>query len=171
MGFIDAYKRLEKLCGEILNDDRRVSAYIDQMLNTPRGSYLVRGWNEDLKQLKHYRWIRNQIVHDPACTEANMCCPEDLQWINGFYTRIMHQTDPLSLYRKAIKSRSPISQRKPVISERKPSKPPIRPAMQGYAKTKKQKTGKTKMETWRIAIALYIFAAIIAIVLMLATYL
>ena len=43
--------------------------------------------------------------------------------------------------------------------------------MQGYAKTKKQKTGKTKMETWRIAIALYIFAAIIAIVLMLATYL
>ena len=27
MGFIDSYKHLEKLCGEVLNDDRRVSAY------------------------------------------------------------------------------------------------------------------------------------------------
>ena len=30
MGFIESYKRLEKLCGDLLNDDRRVSAYIDR---------------------------------------------------------------------------------------------------------------------------------------------
>ena len=60
MGFIEAYKRLEKLCGEILNDDRRISAYIDEMVNAPRGSYLVSGWDDDLKKLKHYRWVRNQ---------------------------------------------------------------------------------------------------------------
>ena len=41
MGFIEPYKHLEKLCGEVLNDDRRISAYIDEMKNTPRGSYLV----------------------------------------------------------------------------------------------------------------------------------
>ena len=64
MGFIDSYKHLEKLCGDMLNDDRRVSAYIDEMLDTPRGAYLVTGWNEDLKMLKHYRWVRNRIVHD-----------------------------------------------------------------------------------------------------------
>ena len=51
MGFIDSYKHLEKLCGEVLNDDRRVSAYIDEMLRTPRGSYYVRTWDEDLKIL------------------------------------------------------------------------------------------------------------------------
>ena len=48
MGFIESYKHLEKLCGEVLNDDRRISAYIDEMINTPRGSYLVRGWDDDL---------------------------------------------------------------------------------------------------------------------------
>lgn len=68
MGFIESYKHLEKLCGEVLNDDRRISAYIDEMINTPRGSYLVKGWDDDLKQLKHYRWVRNQITHEPDCT-------------------------------------------------------------------------------------------------------
>ena len=38
MSFTESYKQLEKLCGEIMNDDRRVSAYIDEMINTPRGS-------------------------------------------------------------------------------------------------------------------------------------
>ena len=77
MGFIESYKHLEKLCGEVLNDDRRISAYIDEMINTPRGCYLVRGWDDDLKQLKHYRWVRNQIAHEPDCTEQNMCEPCD----------------------------------------------------------------------------------------------
>ena len=27
MSFTESYKQLEKLCGEIMNDDRRVSAY------------------------------------------------------------------------------------------------------------------------------------------------
>lgn len=55
MSFTESYKQLEKLCSEIMNDDRRVSAYIDEMINTHRGSYLVKGWDSDLKQLKHYR--------------------------------------------------------------------------------------------------------------------
>jgi hypothetical protein len=105
MGFIDSYKWLEKLCGEILDDDRRVSAYIDEMNNTPQGAHLVCGWDDDLKQLKHYRWIRNQIVHDPGCTEENMCSDYDTQWITNFYSRIMNQTDPLALYRKATQPR------------------------------------------------------------------
>ena len=106
MGFIDSYKHLEKLCGEILNDERKVSAYIDEMINTPRGVCLVRGWNEDLKKLKHYRWVRNQIVHEPGCAEENMCSPEDALWLDDFYSRIMNQSDPLALYYKAANVRS-----------------------------------------------------------------
>lgn len=103
MGFIESYKHLEKLCGELLNDDRRVSAYIDEMINTPRGSYLVRGWDDDLRQLKHYRWVRNQIVHELNCTEANMCQTGDAAWLDDFYSRIMTQTDPLALYAQAAR--------------------------------------------------------------------
>ena len=102
MGFIDSYKRLEKLCGEILNDDRRISAYIDEMVNNPRGAYCVSTWNEDLKKLKHYRWIRNKITHEPGYSEDNMCEPSDTWWLDDFYLRIMNQTDPLTLYHKAI---------------------------------------------------------------------
>lgn len=105
MGFIDSYKHLEKLCGDVLNDEWRISAYIDAMLNTPSGAYYVAGWNDDLKQLKHYRWVRNQIVHEPGCSEDNLCTPEDTRWLDAFYSRILHQTDPLALYRKATQPR------------------------------------------------------------------
>lgn len=101
MSFISSYKHLEKLCGEVLNDSRRISAYIDEMQNTPYGTYYVPSWNEDLKKLKHYRWVRNQIAHDPDCDEGNMCDPSDALWLEDFYSRIMNQTDPLALYRKA----------------------------------------------------------------------
>ena len=104
MGFIDSYKHLEKLCGEIMQDNRKISAYIDEMENTPRGAYLVRGWNEDLKKLKRYRWIRNQIVHEPDCFEEEMCGPEDTLWLEAFYSRIMNQKDPLALYYEAASS-------------------------------------------------------------------
>ena len=64
MGFIDSYKHLEKLCGDMLQTQHGISAYIAEMESTPNGSYRVQGWVEDLKCLKHYRWVRNQIVHD-----------------------------------------------------------------------------------------------------------
>ena len=112
MSFMDSYKRLEKLCGEIMDDDRRVSAYIDEMISISEGRYIVDGWDDDLKQLKHYRWVRNKIAHDPDCTEEKMCTRSDTRWINGFYSRIIDQSDPLSLYRKAKKTRSSSSKNK-----------------------------------------------------------
>ena len=109
MDFMTSYKQLEKLCGEIFNDNRKVSAYIDEMVNTPRGSFYVNGWNNDLQQLKYYRWVRNQIVHEPQCSEENMCDPQDALWLDNFYLRIMKQTDPLTLYAKATKPKPTIN--------------------------------------------------------------
>ena len=105
MGVLDSYKRLERLCRDVMDDDRRVSAYIDEMVRLTDGSRRVSRWDRDLKQLKHYRWIRNQIVHDPDCSEENMCGPEDVRWIEDFHARIMNQTDPLALYRRATQGR------------------------------------------------------------------
>lgn len=127
MDFITSYKHLEKLCGEILNDDRRISAYIDEMQSIgSRGAFLVKGWDCDLKALKNYRWIRNQISHDPECTEENMCVPEDALWLDTFYSRIMKQEDPLSLYRKAIQAKTATRQapkptQKPISGSANPS--------------------------------------------------
>lgn len=103
MGFINSYKRLEKLCNEIYDSNHGISAYIDDMARLTSASFYVFNWNDDLKQLKHYRWIRNQIFHEPNCTEENMCEYVDAQWIDDFYDRIMNQSDPLAMYRKATK--------------------------------------------------------------------
>ena len=103
MSFIESYKHLDKICGEMFETQYGVSAYIEEMLNNPRGSFLVRGWENDLKQLKHYRWIRNQIVHEPDCYEENMCEAGDDEWLDDFYERIINQTDPLAMYRKATR--------------------------------------------------------------------
>lgn len=110
MSFIDSYKRLEKLCSEIYNDNHGVSSYIDEMINTPIGARYVSEWDDDLKQLKHYRWVRNQIVHDPSCTEENMCEYGDAEWLDNFRSRIMSANDPLAQYRKA---RNPQPTQKP----------------------------------------------------------
>ena len=102
---MNSYKQLEKLCNEIYHDSHGVSAYIDDMTNLSLDLRYIPNRNDDLKQLKHYRWVRNQIVHEPDCTEENMCEPEDVVWIDNFYDRIMEQTDPLSLYHQAITSK------------------------------------------------------------------
>ena len=104
MEFIESYKHLEKICGEILNDERKISAYIDEVINTPNGSHLVNGWDKDLQKLKHYRWIRNQIAHESGCSEKNMCKYEDVLWLDQFYERIMNQKDPLALYHQTLVS-------------------------------------------------------------------
>ena len=85
MSFIESYKHLDKICGEMFETQYGVSAYIEEMLNNPHGSFLVRGWENDLKQLKHYRWIRNQIVHEPDCYEETMCEAGDDEWLDAMY--------------------------------------------------------------------------------------
>ena len=117
MSFIDSYKRLEKLCNEIYGDIHGVKAYIEEMNNTPLGARYVLGWDEDLKRLKHYKWVRNQIWHDLNCTEENMCEYGDAQWLDNFRSRIMSANDPLALYRKARNPRPAQRPRQTYTSE------------------------------------------------------
>ena len=64
-------------------------------------SSYVDNWQKDYFNLKHYRHIRNKIAHENDATEEELCIGEDVLWINSFYQRILNQTDPLALYRKA----------------------------------------------------------------------
>ncbi len=106
MSFMTSYKKLEQLCRDITGEDRPVSAYIEEMKNTTLGSRYVPGWDDDLKKLKYYRWVRNQIVHETGKTEENMCTSLDVVWIDNFYNRILNQTDPLALYHQAMTQRN-----------------------------------------------------------------
>lgn len=161
MGFIDSYKRLEKLCGEVVDDEKRLSAYIDEMINTPDGSDKVRGWNEDLKKLKHYRWIRNKIAHEPDCSEDNMCEPNDEQWLDVFYSRIINQKDPLSLYQKATRTNL----------RRSKSNTSVNTHNQLDKKNKKRiSKRKRKLYKTLIIIALCILAIVIAFIVYVCDY-
>lgn len=119
MGFIDSYKCLEKLCGEVLNVEKGgVTEYIDAMTAIANGEAFVQSWRDDLKALKHYRWIRNQIAHEPDCNEENMCRGEDAAWLESFRARIMNQTDPIAMYRKAVKARTHETARRAPVPQR-----------------------------------------------------
>ena len=156
MGFIDSYKRVEKICGELMRDERRLTAYIDQMMNTRDGEFYVRGWKDDLKQLKHYRWIRNQIVHEPGCTEQSMCKAGDAEWLDQFYSRLMDQTDPLALYEKNARWRKAP---KPVFVQNKPE-PPV---------SRQNAGGRKILSGWILGIS--ILYAVFLIVLILIIFL
>ena len=99
MGYMNSYKRLDNLCRDC-GYTNGVSGYIEEMERTYGGTYSVPGWQDDYKNLKHYRWIRNQIAHDNDADEENMCSKEDVQWIENFHQRILDQDDPLAQYHK-----------------------------------------------------------------------
>ena len=99
MGFLLAYKRLDNLCRDM--NGVGVTGYLKDMEQLPGGAYLVPGWKEDYLQLKHYRYLRNRIVHEVNAEEEDLCSATDVVWLEAFYGRILGTTDPLALYRKA----------------------------------------------------------------------
>ncbi len=98
MEFINAYKKLEKLCNDKYKTKHGISIYIDEMNKHKDGNKIVSSWNKDYKKLKHYRWLRNKIVHDIDANEKDLCTTNDTKWLNNFSKRMQNNKDPLSLY-------------------------------------------------------------------------
>lgn len=99
MKFLQTYKRLDNLCRQ--TNGIGVTGYLEDMEQNPDGANLVPRWAEDYKQLKHYRYLRNQIVHEVTAEEEDLCSAEDVAWLENFYGRILGTNDPLALCRKA----------------------------------------------------------------------
>ncbi|MBQ9735193.1 MAG: hypothetical protein IJV96_00215 [Clostridia bacterium] len=100
--FQEEYKRLDHLCKDCLRSGEGVSEYIRQMEATAySGRRFVRTWEDDYQQLKHVRWVRNQLAHEVGTLESDICTEEDLAWVESFYERIINGTDPFTLLRKA----------------------------------------------------------------------
>ena len=100
--FLEEYKRLDALCKDCLRSSEGVSEYIRQMEDTYNtGARYVYTWESDYKQLKHVRWVRNQLAHTVGAFDSGICTREDLDWVICFHNRIIQQKDPFSVLRAA----------------------------------------------------------------------
>lgn len=97
--FFEEYKRLDKLCMDLLSSKSGVSEYISQMESTGFGQYYIPSWDNDYKMLKHLRWVRNQIAHDT--TGVAISEESDLIMVREFYKRILSGEDPFAQLRKS----------------------------------------------------------------------
>lgn len=114
----DEYKRVDYICRDIFSSQSGINQYITEM--DQKSSYersLVSSWDKDYRMLKHVRWLRSQIAHEPSVTDCN---EEDVAWLENFHRRLLEQQDPLALIRKAERERSNYSPRResmPIYSE------------------------------------------------------
>lgn len=100
--FQEEYKRLDRLCKDYLSSTEGVSEYISQMELAPwNDRRYVSAWEDDYKQLKHVRWVRNQLAHEVGTLNSDICTEDDLDWVQSFYNGIMNGSDPFSIIRKA----------------------------------------------------------------------
>lgn len=102
--FIEEYKKLNRLCGDIFGSNDGVNDYLRAMEKQSSSAHSVAGWQKDYKMLKSLRHIRNQIAHDD--TTANVfSTKEDIDKVKDFYKRISTGKDPLALLRKTSVSK------------------------------------------------------------------
>lgn len=97
---LEEYKYVDVICRDMLGAEKGVSAYIDQLDETPMTvRYWIAEWNDEYRQLKHIRWLRNQIAHSTGYVE---CTQSDLDWLKGFHNRLLTQKDLLAKAHRVI---------------------------------------------------------------------
>lgn len=98
---LDEYKYVDAICRDMLGAEKGVTAYIEQLDETPvTVRYWITEWNDEYRQLKHIRWLRNQIAHS---TESVECTQSDLDWLKGFHNRLLTKQDLLAKAHRVIK--------------------------------------------------------------------
>ncbi len=98
--FMDLYKRTDRFIKDAYSSSEGVSEYI-RLMDTDfiRGSTNIRGWKSDYNNLKHIRWIRNQLAHEVSYN-SDICSVIDYEWLEEFYKRLFSSDDPLATLRK-----------------------------------------------------------------------
>jgi hypothetical protein len=105
--FFDKYTALDNLCKQMFNAEKGVSSYIEAMESTSSSkSRNIPDWNSDLKMLKQYRHMRNELAHSTGAFHREVCVTYDVTWIEMFYERIKTRKDPLALLFKQSKQKS-----------------------------------------------------------------
>ena len=98
--FLEEYKYVDAICRDMLGAEKGVTAYIEQLDETPMTvRYWITEWNDEYRQIKHIRWLRNQIVHSTGNVE---CTQSDLDWLKDFHNRLLTQQDLLAKAHRVI---------------------------------------------------------------------
>ena len=99
--FLEEYKYVDEICRDMLGAEKGVTSYIEQLDETPvTVRYWITEWNDEYRQLKHIRWLRNQIAHSTGYVE---CIQSDLDWLKDFHNRLLTQQDLLAKAHRVIK--------------------------------------------------------------------
>lgn len=148
--FLEEYKRLDSFCKDLFpGDEAGVTKYINQMDITPMDKQLlVESWYYDYKTLKHLRWVRNKLAHDEGSLDEELCTEDDINWLKGFYQRILDKDDPFSIIEeksKPKKAEKPKKGKKVKVKKEKPVKiKKEKPKKEKKIKIKKGKKPKIK---------------------------
>ena len=98
--FMDLYKRTDRFIKDAYSSSEGVSEYIRLMeASFNRGNANIRGWKSDYDNLKHIRWIRNQLAHEVSY-DSDICSESHYEWLEDFYKRLFSSDDPLGTLRK-----------------------------------------------------------------------
>lgn len=95
------FKRLDKLLKESRGTEHGVTDYIDDMKEIPLyESNRIPDWEQDLDRLWYCRHLRNKLAHDTVSENSPLCDPDNVEFLKGFYARVMRGDDPLARLRK-----------------------------------------------------------------------
>lgn len=98
--FMDLYKRADRFIKDAYSSSEGVSEYIRLMEDDfIKGSSNIQGWKRDFDNLKHIRWIRNQLAHEVSY-DSEICSVNEYEWLEEFYERLFSAEDPLAVLRK-----------------------------------------------------------------------
>ena len=99
--FLEQYKQLDKLCKDMYSSGEGVSSYIKDMESASCSEkQCVYNWDAIYKQLKHIRWLRNQLAHE-IDINTDFCDQNDIDWVKQFYKSIFNGNDPLAIARQS----------------------------------------------------------------------
>ena len=102
----EEFKSLDKLCGELYNEQYGVTHYINDMETVSLYDYRnIPNWKADLQSLKHVRHIRNNLAHAEGSFNEENCTQYDIDWIKDFRNRILNQTDPIAILYQNTKAK------------------------------------------------------------------
>lgn len=102
--FLELYKSTDRFIKDAYQSTEGFTEYVRQMESEEReGKRRVSGWADDLKQIKHLRWIRNQLAHE-VDYDSDICKQKDYELLTSFQYRLHNADDPLSLLQKSIEA-------------------------------------------------------------------
>lgn len=173
--FFEEFKHLDKLCGELYDVEKDgVTSYIDDMKSVVQYDYRqIPNWKQDLEQLIRMRHIRNNLAHAPGAFDEESCTQKDINWVQDFYERILHQLDPIAmLYQKNKEQGQALENQK--INTKNQSSNQLNNDTDGVLqlgdKLYKDINGKNKVLLWKKCLII-IIAIIVGIILALLIWL